>query len=156
MRAASAAVDRRFGFLIGDISRLLRREFDRRVRGWGLTRAQWRLLFQLVRRKGATLSELADGMQHAKITVSRLAARMERDGWIVRRDHPRDGRAYRVFLRPRAQKLLARLNRLAEAMRQEMFAGLPASRHEALLDDLQHIKYNLLALKSRAQRQSSP
>jgi hypothetical protein len=41
-------------------------------------------------------------------------------------------------------------------MRREMFAGLPLSRHEALLDDLQHTKRHLLTLDSRANPESLP
>ncbi|MBI5380466.1 MAG: MarR family transcriptional regulator [Opitutae bacterium] len=155
MSATAAQFDRRFGFLIGDISRLLRREFDRRVRGLGLTRAQWLLIVHASRTEGATLSELADNMQHQKITVSRLAARLERAGWLERRDDPADGRAYRVFLRPRARKTLTRLNELADALRDDLFAGLTPARREALLDDLQHVKGNLLALEARAKSQLS-
>ena len=36
--------DTEIGFLLADISRLLRRDFDRRVRDLGMTQAQWRRL----------------------------------------------------------------------------------------------------------------
>jgi len=88
--------------------------------------------------------------------VSRLAAHMEREGWIGRRDGPRDGRACGVFRRARTPKLLAQLNHRVATMRQETFAGLPASSHEVRFDDLQPIERPLLTPGSRAQRQSSP
>ena len=54
------------GFLIADINRLMRKEFDRRVRTLGLTRAQWLFISYLVRQPGCTQSDLADAMQTQK------------------------------------------------------------------------------------------
>jgi len=88
--------------------------------------------------------------------ISRLAAHLERHGWTVGRDWPRDGWVYGVFRWLREPAALARLSRWVAAMRQETFAGLPASSHEALPDDLLHIKSHLLTLDSRAKRSSFP
>ena len=41
-----------FGFLVHDISRLLRKRFDRRARGLGLTKSQWIVLAHLARHEG--------------------------------------------------------------------------------------------------------
>lgn len=41
--------ERSFGFLLYDAARLLRRDFDRRARSLGLTRAQWSVLAHLKR-----------------------------------------------------------------------------------------------------------
>ncbi len=46
--------DRSLGFIVSDISRLLRAEFNRRVRGHGLTRPQWLLLYYVARQPGAS------------------------------------------------------------------------------------------------------
>ena len=78
--------DRSLGFLLNDISRLMRQEFNRRVEGFGLTRAQWLFLFYVARRPGCTQSDLAEELQVQKITVSRQADRLERAGWIERRE----------------------------------------------------------------------
>jgi hypothetical protein len=40
------------GFLISDVSRLMRRRFDERARELGATRAQWRTLITLSRNEG--------------------------------------------------------------------------------------------------------
>ena len=54
MSAARPSIERNFGFLFADISRLARKEFDRRVRDLGLTRAQWLFLYYLSRQPGCT------------------------------------------------------------------------------------------------------
>lgn len=134
------------GFLLADINRLARKEFDRRVRPLGLTRAQWMFLYYLGRRPGVTQSDLADELQLEKITVSRQADRLERGGWIHRREDRHDGRAYRLHLTPRAARTVNRLGQLAENLRRDYLRGVPASRRDALLSDLTRIKANLVEM----------
>ncbi len=100
MSLPSPTAERHLGLLLADINRLVRREFDRRVRPLGLTRAQWMLL-QLSRQPGVTQSELAEQLQMEKISVSRRAGRLQRAGWIERRDDAEDGRPITRFS-PRA------------------------------------------------------
>jgi len=51
---------RSLGFLLADVSRLIRKRFDARAKTLGLTRAQWRVLGQLRRREGIKQTDLAD------------------------------------------------------------------------------------------------
>jgi DNA-binding MarR family transcriptional regulator len=138
--------DRGLGFVLNDVSRLLRREFDRRVRGFGLTRAQWMLLSHVARQPGASQSELAETLQQEKITVSRQAARLEKNGWLERHDHAADGRAYRLQLTPKARAMVARLAVVGDQLRVDALSGLPPKRREALIDDLLQVKSNLLRM----------
>src|SRR4051812_24387477 len=128
--------DRSLGFVISDITRLARKEFDRRVRHLRLTRAQWLFLYYVARQPGCTQADLAEAMQMEKITIGRQAARLLRTGWIVRHDHAVDGRAYRLHLTPKAERVIARLGDVATQLREEYLRGLPASRRTALIDDL--------------------
>ena len=49
MSALRINFDHSLGFVLNDISRLTRKEFDRRVRRFALTRAQWLFLFHAAR-----------------------------------------------------------------------------------------------------------
>lgn len=140
------------GFLFADLNGLVRREFDRRIRRFGLTRAQWLVLFHLARQPGCSQSELAELLQIGKISVGRHAERLIRAGWIARRDHAEDGRAYLLHLTPRAERMVARLTPVAEQLRGEYLAGISRARREALIDDLMRIKQNLLGLEAIARR----
>jgi DNA-binding MarR family transcriptional regulator len=146
----SSTFDRSLGFILGDISRLARKEFDRRVRGLRLTRSQWLFLYHLARRPGCTQSELAESLQMERISVSRQAARLEKAGWIERRDHRRDGRAYHLSLTPKAERLTLRLSGVAGRLREDYLSGLPAPRRAALVHDLLHVKANLLQMEANA------
>ena len=152
MSALRANTERHLGFLLSDISRLARREFDRRVRHLGLTRAQWLFLFYLDRQPGATQSELAELLQMEKISVSRQAARLERAGWIERRDSREDGRAYHLHLTPRAGRIVEKLDGMATDLRTDFLRGLPHARRSALFADLSRIKANLLELDHASAR----
>lgn len=152
MVAHTPSFERSLGFILSDISRLARTEFDRRVRSLGVTRAQWLVLAHLARRPGCTQSELAEAMQMQKITVGRHADRLVRSGWIERRDHADDGRAYHLFLSHTAQPLIENLTAIAEEMREEYMRGLSDARREALISDLLHIKSNLLRMDADARR----
>jgi MarR family transcriptional regulator for hemolysin len=154
MVAARYDSERSLGVILTDISRLARKEFDRRVRPLGLTRAQWLFLYHLARRPGCTQSELAEQLQLEKISISRQAERLLRAGWIERRAHAHDGRAYTLHLSRRSQSVVTRLTRVAAELRDEYFAGLPAKRRNALIDDLLHVKANLLRLEAAAGRSS--
>jgi len=140
------------GFILSDISRLARTEFDRRVRTLGVTRAQWLVLLHLARRPGCTQSDLADAMQIQKITVSRHVDRLVRAGRIERRDHADDARAYHLYLTKKTQPLIEKLATVAEAMRLEYMDGLSVARRDALIADLLHIKSNLLRMDADARR----
>lgn len=142
--------ERTLGFIIADISRLLRKEFDRRVRGYGLTRAQWLLLYHVARQPGASQSDLAESLQLEKITISRHAARLEKTGWLERHDHTEDGRAYRLRLTQRATRMIQQLNGIVDQLREDAMDGLTDARRLALIDDLLHIKSNLSALDTAA------
>ncbi len=150
MVAARYDSERSLGVIITEISRLARKEFDRRVRHLGLTRSQWLFLYHLARRPGCSQSELAELLQVEKITLSRQANRLLRAGWIERHPHARDGRAYTLYVTRRAQPIVERLTRTAAEMRVEYFRGLSGARRDALIDDLLHIKSNLLRMDAGA------
>ena len=152
MVAARSRFAQNFGLILGDINRLARKEFDRRVRALRLTRAQWLFLYHVGQQPGCTQSELADRLQLEKITVSRQAGRLLRAGWIERRDHAEDGRAYHLYVARRAEPIIARLTSAAAKLRADYMRGLPSSRQVALVEDLLHIKTNLLRMEAAAKR----
>jgi DNA-binding MarR family transcriptional regulator len=138
-----ANLDQGFGFLLNDVSRLLRREFERRVRGFGLTRPQWILLSHLGRHPGSTLAELADWVQQEKITVSRQVTRLEKGGWLQRRDPANDGKPHGLKLTPKGGAMLVRLAKVANELLDDTLVVLEAGRREALIHDLSQVRTNL-------------
>ena len=91
------------GYSITDVGRLLRTVFERRVRAFGLTRAQWLVIARVHRRPGLSQSEAADLLEIEKAPAGRLIDRMEAKGWLERRSDPEDRRIKRLHLTARGQ-----------------------------------------------------
>jgi DNA-binding MarR family transcriptional regulator len=143
--------DRSIGFLINDVARLLRRNFNRRVQSLGLTQAQWRAVAHLSRNEGMTQVELADLLEIQPITLTRLVDRMEAAGWVERRNHPLDRRAVQLYLAPKCAPILEQMHELATETIALAVAGLSTADQKRMLEDLQHMKRNLAAAETAAE-----
>lgn len=141
-------VDRNFGFIVHDVARLLRTEFDRRVKAMGLTRSQWWVLVHLFRNNGVTQSELADILEIEKATLGRLLDRLESNNWVQRVACDLDRRAKRVFLTDEVTPAVKDMRDRAADLRRDALAGLPREERERFVDTLLHIKGNLSKLES--------
>ena len=137
--------ERSFGFLLYDSARLLRRDFDRRARAIGLTRAQWSVLSHLNRYQGVNQAALADLMEIQPITLVRLLDRLEEAGWIIRAADPKDRRSRVPQLTDKARPVLENLQALAAETRELALTGIGAGEREGVMDALQRIRANLSA-----------
>jgi MarR family transcriptional regulator, transcriptional regulator for hemolysin len=111
-------------FEIGETAHALRKAFDRRAVGLGVTRAQWKVLFRLERQPGLRQIELADMLDIEPITLSRIVDRLEEGGLVQRVPDPADRRAWRLHVTAKAQPLIAKLRAVADEMIAEAFAGI--------------------------------
>lgn len=136
-------LDRTFGFLVHDIGRLLRREFERRVRDMDFTRAQWRVLAHLRRAEGINQSQLADRMDVEPITLVRLLDKLEGAGYVERRADPQDRRAYLLFLTDKARPLIERLEVISVDLREEILGDFSPAERDLLIDMLMRVKSKL-------------
>jgi MarR family transcriptional regulator, transcriptional regulator for hemolysin len=111
-------------FEIAETAHALRKAFDRRAVGMGVTRAQWKVLFRLQRQPGLRQIELADMLDIEPITLSRIVDRLEEATLVERVADPSDRRAWRLHVTARAQPLIAKLRAVADEMIAEAFAGI--------------------------------
>ena len=146
-------VQRGIAFMIMEVATLLKTYADQRARQYGMTRAQWAVLFRLDRSEGLKQSELAELLDLQPITLTRLLDRLSDNGLIERRADPNDRRANRLFLTPAARPLLERLTVLGEDMMGTVLAGLDAKTSERMLRDLGLVKENLRAAINRSPTQ---
>jgi MarR family transcriptional regulator, transcriptional regulator for hemolysin len=136
------------GVVISDVARLLRTEFDRRVRRLGITRAQWLVLTRLHRRPGASLSELTEMMEVEKATAGRMIDRLVANGWVERRTARDDRRVKRVYLTDDAEWVHKRIWRVAEETVDAALADLSARERTQLMSLLQTVKSTLVSADS--------
>lgn len=118
------------GFLLSDVTRLLRRRFDVRARTIGVTRPQWRVLTTLSRNEGVNQGRLAELVDVEPITLCRMVDRLAEAGLVERRPDPADRRAWRIYLTAAARPILDELRILADGLYAEM--GLDDAESEQL------------------------
>ena len=134
------------GYLIGDVSRMLRTVYDRRVEPLGLTRSQWRVLAMISRIEGCTQTALAGEIEIEKPTLGKLIDRLEQKQWVERRPDQNDARIKRLFLTKRAGPLLNEMFVLADDVLDAAISGLNGEEAEHLNKALLKINSNLPCL----------
>jgi MarR family transcriptional regulator, transcriptional regulator for hemolysin len=142
-------LNRSFGFLVHDVTRLYGRRFDRNGRRLGLTRAQCRTLGYLARNEGINQAGLADLLEIRPMTLVRQIDRMQEAGWIERRPDPTDRRARRLFLTDKARPVLGRIFDVAIETQDQVLAALSPDEAEHLIDLLRRV-HGALADRSPA------
>ena len=134
------------GFLISDVSRLMRRRFDERARQVGATRAQWRTLTLLSRNEGLNQGALAELLEVEPITLCRMIDRLEESGLVERRRDPADRRAWQLFLTDKSKPMLDDLRIVAEDLFEQALIGMSLPARDALNESLTLIRANLISL----------
>ena len=129
-------------FEISETAHALRKAFDRRAVGMGVTRAQWKVLFRLERQPGLRQIELADMLDIEPITLSRIVDRLEEGGLVERVADPADRRAWRLHVTARAQPLIEKLRGVADEMIAEAFAGIDPKDIEITRQVLGRVREN--------------
>ena len=135
-------LSRNFGFLISDVARLMRKNFDSRVKEIGLTRSQWWLLNHLFRADGITQAELAETLDIERSSTGKLLDSLELKGWIKRVVDKKDRRSKRVFLTKEVEPIINKMRGIAKKVR-EVSLGKLSSQQDDFVDMLIEIKNNL-------------
>jgi len=135
-----------FGFLVNDVTRLMRKVFDRRAARFSLTRAQWRALKRVHHDPGLTQNDLSEYLEMEPIAVGRVIDRMQKSGFIERRADPADRRVWRLHLTPKATAVVDDMEEIANELFQQAQRGVAASEMNLLIDVFTRMKQNLVAL----------
>jgi DNA-binding MarR family transcriptional regulator len=137
-----------FGFLLSDVTRLFRKQFDRRAVSFGLTRAQWRAMKWLSAGHGMFQSELAEQLEMEPIAIGRVIDRMQSAGFVVRQPDPTDRRRWRLSLTKKALAVLDDMQSISVDLRRDAMRGVTAAEIKTTMSILDRIKANLLALET--------
>jgi MarR family transcriptional regulator, transcriptional regulator for hemolysin len=138
-------VSRAFGFLVHDVSRLIKRRFERRARQMGLpiTRQQAAVVLNIAGKEGVSQAELAAWLGIEPIALVRMLDKLHEEGLVERRAHPTDRRVRTLWLTPSARPVVAQILAINKAIREEAFAGMAADARDTVIDILDGIKGNL-------------
>lgn len=111
-----------FGFLVGDVARLIRAELDRRISaaGLGVTPGEGRALAHAARAGSVRQSVLAERMGVEAMTLSGYIDRLESRGLVERHVDPGDRRAKLVVLTDAAAEVLFAIRAIAASVRADL------------------------------------
>lgn len=110
--------------------------------GYGLNRAEWRVLAHLGAEGAATASALVTLTGMDKVKISRAIAALEDRGWIARAPDAADRRVNRLDLTPEGRAILDELTPKMIAGERAALSRLTPEQHRRLaaaLDDLEAI-----------------
>jgi DNA-binding MarR family transcriptional regulator len=155
---AELGTDRSFGFLVHDVSRLIKRRFDRRARQTGLpiTRRQAAVVLYIARNEGVSQSEVATWLDMEPIALVRMLDKLHEEGVVERRAHPTDRRVRTLWLTAAAQPVVTQILTINKAIREEAFAGMPAKARDTVINVLGQVKDNLALQEEGACDQADP
>jgi DNA-binding MarR family transcriptional regulator len=148
IRMSSASTTEGLGFLLADVSRMMRRAFQARLEGTPITYAQARALVYLARQQGIRQVDLADQLEVQPITLARLVDQLAGAGLVERRPDPLDRRAHRLHLTQAATPQLAAIMDVVAAVRAEAIGDMDDAQAAALVRGLQRIRGNLAAARA--------
>src|SRR5438477_11154143 len=98
------------GPLLHGTARAWRLKLDERLKPMGLSQAKWRTLLHLsIAPDALTQTEIAARLGIEEPTLVPLLHRLESEGWVTRKNSPRDRRCKVVQLGRRAQRAITQI-----------------------------------------------
>jgi DNA-binding MarR family transcriptional regulator len=131
------------GFLIADVSRSMRRAFQRHIEGSSLTLSQARVLVYVSRNEGIRQVDLAELLEVQPMTLARLLDQLATATLVERRPDPVDRRAYQLHLTPAAGPHLEAIEQVVVTIRDQAARGLEVGELEVVLRALRRMRDNL-------------
>lgn len=144
------------GFLLVDVARLQRGEFDRRITDLGLTPAEARTLSIVARSGPVRQSVLAEQIGIEAMTLSTCLDRLENQGLVDRTIDPSDRRAKLVEISEAAEPVLDKILTVSAAMRTDMTTGIDTAKVEEFRQMLLTIRANLVAMRPDCGKGNTP
>ncbi len=119
--------------------------WERRLRGTGVSVAQHVALAQLIASGPLSQSELVGRLSITRATGVRLVDRMERDGLVVRKPDAKDGRIKLVVPTKRAVHFWEGIATTGLAVLEQAYDGISPSEIETVIKVLGKVRENLKA-----------
>lgn len=111
-----------------------------------LPRGHQRLIRQLLIKDGQTQTELATAMHIHKVSVGLYINELVEMGLVERRRHPKDGRAYCIYLTDYLHKFRPEGERIFAEIHAHAIKGLPTEEYRMLLQAMEKMYLNLQEL----------
>jgi DNA-binding MarR family transcriptional regulator len=131
-------------FLLAQVCRLHFSRARTLLEEFGLFRGQPPLLFALWEEEGRTHSELAEYLHVQPATITKMIKRMERTGFVERRQDTEDQRVSRVYLTDAGRNIREAVEGVLRELEKQTFAGFSSDEHALLNQFLLRVRDNLM------------
>ena len=98
--------------------------------------AEAHALLEISRADGISQNELAQSLNLAKSTVSRLVSKIVKREWIHREKNQQDMRAYHLYLTPKGEEVAAQLAAARQAKMAGILTQIPEAQRQSVLDSI--------------------
>jgi DNA-binding MarR family transcriptional regulator len=130
-------------FWINHASRLLMRLFEQRLRPLDFGMAYLPVVIALEEKGPLLQRQLAEHARVEQPTMAALLARIERDGFISRKQHPSDKRATQISLSAKAKTRLPLAKKRLKEIVDQALAGFSEHERATLIALLRRVVNNL-------------
>lgn len=127
------------GYLANHMARLFAQGLQERIKELGLSTGQFPALLALWAEDGLTQKDLVQRLDVEQATIANTLSRMERDGLVIRRRHPDDGRAQQICLTEKAKALERPAIKAAQAQNKKALSNLTEKEIIDFLDMMRRI-----------------
>ncbi|KQH84279.1 MarR family transcriptional regulator [Vibrio furnissii] len=131
------------GYLLWDVMRLVRKQYQEESGANCLTIAQAKALSQIARYQGIKQVELAELLEIKPMSLVRVIDSLVEEGLVERRPDPKDRRAHQIHLLPDAEAQLVKIKAVSNRIWDEALQGLTPEAREQFISTLEHIHSNL-------------
>ena len=117
---------------------------ERKLKGTGISPAQYVALAHLIALGPMSQSDLVDRLSITRATGVRLIDRMERDGWVRRSPDPKDGRVKLVVPTEQASQIWKIISRSGRAVMAQAYRKVDPVEIEMVKRVLERVRENLV------------
>ncbi len=127
------------GYLVNNLARLLVEVLRKRIAPLGIVPGQFPTLLALWEKDGLTQKELLALVDIEQATLANTLTRMERDGLIVRKEHPADARARTIHLTEQGSSIRNDAYEAALQINEDVLADLSDEETQEFLDYMRRV-----------------
>jgi len=135
--------DKSIGFLIAKARNVLKNEFEKELKPYGLSYAHRVILIRLSEKEGLTQKELAQDTYFEQSNLTLMLDKLELKGLVKRSAKENDRRAYIITITAEGKKLRHSLIKMGDDVMEKALNGLSKEQKKAFSEMLQLVYTNL-------------
>ena len=135
--------ERQFLTAIHEASLMTSRLFNQAVKDVGLTRTQWMVVYRLYLEGEQSQTEIARSLSIAKPPLGKVIDLLEKDGWLTRKQNPKDRRENLISLTDKVEPLIDPLTLTVTDISHQALKGTTRQQQETFIHVLEQMIKNM-------------